>query len=278
MTKRNAAKESMYRGIALTVAGSDSGGGAGIQADLKTFAALRVFGTSAITALTAQNSLGVHHVETASPESVRRQMEAVLSDFPVGAAKTGMLAESAIIETVAAVFRQFGLGHLVVDPVMVAQSGDPLLAETAEETMKESLIPLAELVTPNLPEAQRLVGFPVESLEEMEKAAERILEMGARSVLVKGGHGSGEEVTDLFHDGHVRVFRHQRIKTIDTHGTGCTLSAAIAAELAAGCEIHEAVERGLAYLQAALRRGFRPGKGPGPVGHAVSMPWLEEHR
>ncbi len=277
MTKKNSPRESMYRGIAMTVAGSDSGGGAGIQADLKTFAALGIFGTSAITALTAQNSRGVHHVETASPESVRRQMEAILSDFPVGAAKTGMLAESAIIETAAAVFREFGFRRLVVDPVMVAQSGDPLLAEKAEETMKESLIPLAGLVTPNLPEAQRLVGFPVESLEAMKAAAERILEMGARSVLIKGGHGSGEEVTDLFHDGQVRVFRHKRIETLDTHGTGCTLSAAIAAELAAGCDVHEAVERGLAYLQAALQRGFRPGKGPGPVGHAVSMPWLEGH-
>ncbi len=278
MMKENSAKESMYRGIALTVAGSDSGGGAGIQADLKTFAALKVFGTSAVTALTAQNSLGVHHVETASPESVRHQMEAVLSDFHVGAAKTGMLAESVIIETAAAIFREFGLRRLVVDPVMAAQSGDPLLAEKAEETLKESLIPLAVLVTPNLPEAQRLVGFPVESLEEMEKAAEKILQMGARSVLIKGGHGRREEVTDLFHDGGVRVFRHQRIKTTDTHGTGCTLSAAIAAEMAAGCEVHEAVERGLAYLQAALQRGFRPGKGPGPVGHAVSMPWLEGDR
>jgi len=278
MTQRNSFKESMYRGIALTVAGSDSGGGAGIQADLKTFAALKVFGTSAITALTAQNSLGVHHVETASPESVRRQMEAVLSDFPVGAAKTGMLAESAIIETVAAVFREFDLRHLVVDPVMVAQSGDPLLAEQAEETIKNRMIPLAELVTPNLPEAERLVGFPLTSLEHMEKAAERIREMGAVAVLIKGGHGSGEEVTDLYHDGLVRVFRHKRIATSDTHGTGCTLSAAIAAELAAGCEIREAVERGLDYLQAALKRSFRPGKGPGPVGHAVSMPWLEGHR
>ncbi len=266
----------MYRGIALTVAGSDSGGGAGIQADLKTFSALGVFGTSAITALTAQNSLGVHHVETASPESVRSQMEAVLSDFHVRAAKTGMLAESAIIETVVSLFKEFGIRHLVVDPVMVAQSGDPLLAEKAEETIKASLIPLAELVTPNLPEAERLVGFSVACLEEMEKAAEHIMEMGARAVLIKGGHGQGETVTDLYHDGRVRVFRHDRIATPNTHGTGCTLSAAVAAELAAGCPLPEAVTRGLAYLQAALRRGFRPGKGPGPVGHAVSMPWIGE--
>jgi hydroxymethylpyrimidine/phosphomethylpyrimidine kinase len=278
MTNSVFSNGSMYRGIALTVAGSDSGGGAGIQADLKTFAALRVFGTSAITALTAQNSLGVHHVETASPESVRRQLEAVLSDFPVGAAKTGMLAESAIIEAVASVFEAYGPGHLVVDPVMVAQSGDPLLAEKAEETIKNRMIPLAELVTPNLPEAERLVGFSVTSLEHMQKAAERIREMGAGAVLVKGGHGSGEEVTDLYHDGLVRVFRHERIATSDTHGTGCTLSAAIAAELAAGYPLEKAVERGLTYLQAALRQGFRPGRGPGPVGHAVSMPWLEDHR
>jgi len=274
--KEKPQKDCMYRGIALSVAGSDSGGGAGIQADLKTFAALRVFGTTAITALTAQNSLGVHHVEAASPESVRLQMGAVLLDFPVGAAKTGMLAERAIVETVASAFREYGVKNLVVDPVMVAQSGDPLLAERAEETIRERLIPLATLVTPNLPEAERLAGFPVKTLKEMEDAAERIMEMGARAVLVKGGHGEDEVITDLFHDGSVRVFRHERIATTNTHGTGCTLSAAIAAELAAGCSLLQAVERGLEYLQAALMRGFKPGRGFGPVGHAVSMPWLEE--
>ena len=266
----------IYRATALTVAGSDSGGGAGIQADLKTFAALRVFGTSAVTALTAQNSLGVDHVETVSPESVRRQMEAVLSDFSVAAAKTGMVAEARLIEVIADVFEAFSVTSLVVDPVMIATSGDVLLDEGAEETLRSRLLPLAALVTPNLPEASRLAGFPVGDVPSMEAAARRLVGLGAGAALVKGGHGSDPTVTDLFFDGsEVRLFRHRRLATANTHGTGCTLSAAIAAELAAGLPLPKAVERGLAYLQLALRHGFRPGRGVGPVGHAVVPSWLE---
>ncbi|MBL3592130.1 MAG: bifunctional hydroxymethylpyrimidine kinase/phosphomethylpyrimidine kinase [Synergistaceae bacterium] len=265
----------IYRAIALTVAGSDSGGGAGIQADLKTFAALGVFGTSAVTALTAQNSLGVTHVEVTSCESLRRQMEAVLSDFPVAAAKTGMVARAELIEVIADVFSAFPVPALVVDPVMVATSGAVLLDDGAEEALRKRLLPLAEVVTPNLPEASRLVGFPVDDVPSMEAAARRLVELGASSALVKGGHGSGPVVTDLFFDGsEVRLFRHSRLETADSHGTGCTLSAAIAAERAAGLPPAAAVERGLAYLQLALRHGFRPGRGPGPVGHAVVPPWL----
>lgn len=265
-----------YRGLALTVAGSDSGGGAGIQADLKTFAALKIFGTSAITALTAQNSLGVDHVQVASAESVRRQMESVLSDFSVGAAKTGMVAEKSLIEAIADVFSAFSVKKLVVDPVMVATSGDFLLAEDAEERLASRLIPLALLVTPNLPEASRLVGFPVEDVASMEAAARALVDGGAAAALVKGGHGWEATVTDLFFDGKkVRLFRHDRLDTANTHGTGCTLSAAITAELAAGSPLERAVERGLTYLQMALRRGFRPGQGAGPVGHGVAAPWLE---
>ena len=268
-----------YRALALTVAGSDSGGGAGIQADLKTFAALDVFGTSAVTALTAQNSLGVHHVQVVPAESVRRQMEAVLSDFPVGAAKTGMVAEKALIEVIADVFSAFGTKKLVVDPVMVATSGDLLIAEGAQEALASRLVPLALLVTPNLPEASRLVGFPVEDVPSMEAAARALVDGGAGAALVKGGHGRGETVNDLLFDGKtVRLFRHDRLDTANTHGTGCTLSAAVTAELAAGSPLEEAVERGLTYLQMALRRGFRPGRGAGPVGHSVVPPWLEPRR
>ncbi|MDD4365805.1 MAG: hydroxymethylpyrimidine/phosphomethylpyrimidine kinase, partial [Synergistales bacterium] len=165
---------------------------------------------------------------------------------------------------------------LVVDPVMIATSGDVLLDEGAEETLRSRLLPLAALVTPNLPEASRLAGFPVGDVPSMEAAARRLVGLGAGAALVKGGHGSDPTVTDLFFDGsEVRLFRHRRLATANTHGTGCTLSAAIAAELAAGLPLPKAVERGLAYLQLALRHGFRPGRGAGPVGHAVVPSWLE---
>jgi hydroxymethylpyrimidine/phosphomethylpyrimidine kinase len=270
-------KNSGYRGIALTAAGSDSGGGAGIQADLKTFAALRVFGTSVITAVTAQNSLGVRHVEVLSPESIKEQLRAVLSDFPVGAMKTGMLASSEVIEALCEVLSEFAPQKIVVDPVMISQTGHALIDQSAISTLKEKLFKHAMLVTPNLPEAEKLVGFPIEDKESAQKAASAIAQMGAKAVLIKGGHRESQTLQDLLFIGErVRVFTHPRIPTENTHGTGCTLSAAITAELASGCPLEEAVERGITYLQMALRRSFRPGKGPGPVGHFVVPSWVGE--
>lgn len=268
---------SMYRGIAVTIAGSDSGGGAGIQADLKTCAALKVFGMTVITALTAQNSTAVTDVWNVPADMVRAQMNALWSDFPVGAAKTGMLSSPDIIRTVVQGVRKWNVTNLVVDPVMVAQSGAPLIADDAVEALGEDLLPHALLATPNIPEAERLAGFSIRSTEEMERAARRIAELGPKAVLVKGGHLLREEsVTDVFfYKGKLTLFEDPRIFTENTHGTGCTLSAAITAELAAGIPLEEAVRRGRQYLRMGLEASFRPGKGWGPLGHAVTPPWLQ---
>lgn len=270
---------SLYRGIALTIAGSDSGGGAGIQADLKTFAALKVFGTSAITAITAQNSLGVQGVFDIPADMVAKQMESVLSDFPVMAAKTGMLSRADTIEAVASSLERFRLDALVVDPVMVAQSGDSLIAGDAVEALVEHLLPRALLVTPNVPEAERLSGLSIDGPEGMIEAARAIADLGPKAVLVKGGHLDGDVMTDvLLFEGQITCFTSPRQDTTNTHGTGCTLSSAIAAELSTGRTLLKAVELGREYLQAALRFGFQPGRGYGPLGHAVTQPWVEEVR
>ncbi|MCF7936770.1 MAG: bifunctional hydroxymethylpyrimidine kinase/phosphomethylpyrimidine kinase [Synergistales bacterium] len=269
----------LYRGIALTIAGSDSGGGAGIQADLKTFAALKIFGTTAVTAVTSQNSLGVQDVYNLPAACVAGQIESVCADMAVGAAKTGMLSRPETIAAVRGQVERFGIDSLVVDPVMVAQSGDPLIAEEAVDALVQHLIPRALLVTPNIPEAERMSGMALDRPDKMEEAALAIADMGPRGVLLKGGHLPGETVTDvLVLEGKATVLESPRIDTGNTHGTGCTLSAAIAAELAAGCGVREAVDRGRAYLQAGLRHGFRPGRGYGPPGHALTMPWVEEVR
>jgi len=266
---------SIYRGVALTVAGSDSGGGAGIQADLKTFAALRVFGTSALTALTAQNSLGVSAICGIPREMIRAQLEAVCGDFKPNAVKTGMLGSKEAILEVAG-FLAGRCPFLVVDPVMVATSGDSLLEPEAERTLGEILVPKADLVTPNVPEAEKLTGQPVRDLDGMIEAAFCIARMGARGVLVKGGHIEGAVLRDvLLWEGRIRIFEEPRIPTQNTHGTGCTLSAAIAAELAAGCGMEEAVLRGRSYLRSALAASFRGGRGRGCLGHAVSVPWIK---
>ncbi len=268
----------IYRGITVSIAGSDSGGGAGIQADLKTCAALRVFGMTVITALTAQNSREVSAVWNVPREMIRAQMDALWSDFPVGAAKTGMLALPETILEVAEGIRRWNVGNLVVDPVMIAQSGASLIAGEAVEVLRQELLPLALLVTPNVPEAERLSGMTIESVEDMEKAAEAIGRSGPGAVLVKGGHRmQADSVTDVFYcRGHLQRFTDSRIHTENTHGTGCTLSAAIAAELASGSSLEEAVRRGRQYLRLALKSGFRPGTGWGPLGHAVIPPWTEK--
>ncbi len=264
--------------VALTIAGSDSGGGAGIQADLKTFAAHGVYGLSAITAVTAQNTVAVTGVQEIEPAMVSAQIAAVVSDFPVGAAKTGMLSSVAIIQAVAKAVDRHGL-RVVVDPVMVAKSGDRLLRPDAVEALREELLPRGVLLTPNLPEASDLTGLPVADETQMRAAGEKLLEMGARAVLMKGGHLPGDEIVDLFLDGRrVVSFRGRRIRTRATHGTGCTLSAAVAANLALGREMLEAVKRAREYLRTAMLRAVPLGSGHGPLGHLPAADVMERFR
>jgi len=256
--------------IALTIAGSDSGGGAGIQADLKTFHSFGVYGTSVLTAVTAQNTLGVSGIHPIPLEVVKAQIEAVASDLFPGAVKTGMLATASLVELVAEEIRSRGLPNLVLDPVMVATSGDRLLEEVAEGTIARVLLPLARLVTPNLHEARLLTGLPVEDEEGMERAARRLVEMGAGAALVKGGHLSGEEAVDLLFDGvMVHRWRRPRLQTRHTHGTGCTLSAAAAAVLARGFPVEVAVAAAVDYVGRAIAQAPGLGRGHGPVNHLV---------
>jgi len=252
---------------ALTIAGSDSGGGAGIQADLKTFSALGVFGMTAITAVTVQNTKGVAGYEELSPQTVSDQIRAVVADIGVDAAKTGMLASSAIVEAVADAVGETRIPNLVVDPVFLSKHGHPLLAEDAVDALRTRLLPLATLVTPNLPEAGGLAGFRVESQTDMERAARAILGLGPRAVLVKGGHATaGGRADDLFADAeHEEWIRGERIDTPNTHGTGCVLSSAIAAHLARGADLIEAVRLGKAFVTEAIRHALSIGQGIGPV-------------
>ena len=255
---------------ALTIAGSDSGGGAGVQADLKTFAALGVHGTSAITALTAQNSVGVFGVHVAPASFVDQQIAVVLADFDVGAVKTGMLATAEIVSVVAARAAKGELVNLVVDPVMVATSGDHLLEPGATNAYVCELFPHATVITPNLAEASLLVGRPVSTLDEQIDAARRLFDYGPKWVVVTGGDTDGNEVVDVVFDGTtIRLLRSTRIPTINTHGTGCTFSAAIAARLAAGDPCPDAIDVAKRYITAALHGAadWRLGRGHGPVDH-----------
>ena len=254
---------------ALTIAGSDSGGGAGIQADLKTFSAFRVFGMSVITAVTAQNSVGVQGVENLPPAFVARQLRSVLEDFGADAAKCGMLSTAPIIEAVATELASRRIEKLVVDPVMVAKSGDQLLQPEARAALADRILPLALLVTPNLPEAEVLAGIRVAEPEDMEEAARRIHQMGPRYVLVKGGHLKGD-ATDLLWNGRdFTRFSTPRIDSQNTHGTGCTFSAAIAAGLARGQALGDAIRSAKAYVTRAIREGFRAGRGVGQLRHFI---------
>lgn len=267
----------LYRGIALSVAASDSGGGAGIQADLKTFAALKVFGMNVVVGLTAQNSLEVSGIHDTPQEMIALQFDALFSDFKIEAAKTGMLHSPEIIKTVASYFKKYRVKKIVIDPVMIAQSGSRLISEGAVNTLLKDLIPLATLVTPNAPEAESLSGEKVENIEDMKRAALSIAAHGCKAVLIKGGHlTGGDKVYDLLYtDNQFIVFEDEWINTQNTHGTGCTLSAAITAELAAGRDLKNAVEFARRYLRLALRYSFKPGHSYGPLGHAVDVPWLE---
>jgi hydroxymethylpyrimidine/phosphomethylpyrimidine kinase len=254
---------------ALTIAGSDSGGGAGIQADLKTFSAFGVFGMSAITAVTAQNSVGVSGVFNVPPEFVARQIDAVLGDFGADAVKIGMLSTADIAAVVAARLRAHGATHVVLDPVMIAKSGDPLLEPEARTALVRDVLPMAWVVTPNLHEAAALAGMPVTSEADMEAAARRIHALGPRHVLVKGGHLK-DSATDLLWDGRsLTRFPGARLDSPNTHGTGCTFSAAIAACLAQGRELLAAVTEAKAYVTAAIREGFQAGRGVGVLRHFV---------
>lgn len=261
--------------VALSIAGSDSGGGAGVQADLKTFFAFRVFGTSAITAVTAQNTRGVQAVHAVPLDIVREQVSSVVEDLRPAAVKTGMLATSELVSTVAGALAEHRLRNFVLDPVMVATSGDRLLDEDAVRAVVEELLPLATLVTPNLHEARILTGLPVEGVDQMGEAAERLLEMGAGAVLVKGGHLEEDRAVDLFHDGRrATAWSRERIDTVHTHGTGCTLSAAAAAGLALGAPLRDAVAGAVDFVSRAIDSAPGLGGGRGPVDHFVDPPSL----
>ncbi len=256
------------RARALTVAGSDSGGGAGIQADLKTFHQFGVYGMSAITAVTAQNTLGVAGVYPLPTEAVVSQMEEVLRDLGTDAAKTGMLFSAEIIRAVAGVFRAYEVDKLVVDPVMVAKGGAKLLLDEAVEALKQDLLPLALVVTPNLPEAEVLTGMTIANRAQMEEAARRIHAMGARHVVIKGGHLDSDELVDLLYDGEsFAAFPHRRVHTRHTHGTGCTFSAALTAELALGTPLTLAVKRAKRFIVEAIATAPELGGGHGPTNH-----------
>jgi hydroxymethylpyrimidine/phosphomethylpyrimidine kinase len=251
---------------ALTIAGSDSGGGAGIQADLRTFAVLGVWGTSAITSITVQNTRGVTGVADVPAETVAAQIRAVADDIGVDAAKTGMLSSTSIVESVADAIDAGGVPNLVVDPVFRSKHGHALLREDAVDALRRRIVPLATLVTPNLPEAGGLVGFDVSTRDEMRKAADELLAMGARAVLVKGGHLAGNAADDYFADAErAEWIDGERIDTPHTHGTGCVLSAAIASHLARGRELLEAVRQGKAFVTEAIRHSLAIGGGIGPV-------------
>ena len=256
--------------IALTIAGSDSGGGAGIQADLKTFQQFGVYGTSVIVALTAQNTLGVRAVETVPDSMIGAQLTALAEDLPPAALKTGLLAEAGIVRQVARAIRENGWAPLVVDPVMVSTSGARLLTTEAEDVIRDDLLPLAALVTPNIDEAAILTGRVVHDLASMERAATTLLRFGAGAALVKGGHLSGSQVTDILATpSGTRRFNHSRIETTSTHGTGCTLSAAITAGLALGRPLEDAVAAGLDFVHRAIASAPGLGAGHGPLNHTV---------
>ncbi|MEO8360800.1 MAG: bifunctional hydroxymethylpyrimidine kinase/phosphomethylpyrimidine kinase [Vicinamibacteria bacterium] len=256
--------------ISLSIAGSDSGGGAGIQADLLTFAAHGVHGTTAITAITAQNTVTVTAWQALEPSLVRAQIEAVADDMAISSVKTGMLANRAIIDEVARVIGERGLRNLVVDPVMVAKSGDRLLDRDAERAYVEKLFPLATLVTPNIPEAEALLSASITSVADMKEAAMLLAHMGCRGVLMKGGHLAGDPIDVLWDGVKLHELATPRIHTKNTHGTGCTYSAAIAARLAYGHDLEMAVRGAKDYLTAAIQEGYSPGRGHGPVRHLNS--------
>ncbi len=256
--------------IALTIAGSDPSGGAGIQADLKTFHQFGVYGEAVITLLTVQNSVRVSRVEVLAPDFVLQQLAAVLEDIPPGAAKTGALGSAEMVEALAGVASGFGF-PLVVDPVMISKHGHALLSDDAVRTLREQLMPLAALVTPNVPEAEALSGVAIRSRDDMRRAAARLHEMGARAVLIKGGHREGDATDVLSDSAGIREFPAPRIDTRHTHGTGCTYSAAITAGLALGLGLGDAVAKAKRFIHEAIRTAPQLGRGSGPVNHHADV-------
>ena len=268
----NASNETMTP-VALTIAGSDSGGGAGIQADLRTFSFHRVHGTSALTCITAQNTTGVTRVDALPPEAVIAQIAAVTGDFSVGSAKLGMLLNETIMTAVAKELRDRPITNLVVDPVMVSRSGDKLIDDAAIETLREEILPLADVLTPNIFEAQILTGNEIGSVEDMMKAAKKLGSLGPKSVLIKGGAlNENPTAADVWSDGeNCQVIETERVETNNTHGSGCTLSAAIAANLALGLEPAKAIIAAKEYVTEALRNSLSIGHGNGPLGHGFVL-------
>ncbi|WP_422447617.1 bifunctional hydroxymethylpyrimidine kinase/phosphomethylpyrimidine kinase [Thermoanaerobacterium sp. DL9XJH110] len=258
----------------LTIAGSDSIGGAGIQADIKTFCALGVYGMSVITAVTAQNTMGVFDVRELDQEIIRGQIDRIFEDVEVDAVKIGMVSSSTIIETVASSLKSWNAKNIVLDPVMISKSGYYLLKKEAIDALKENLVPLADVVTPNIPEAEELTGMKIATVADMKEAAKRIIDMGPKSVVVKGGHMNDDaaNVSDVFYDGKAfKILSSGRIVTGNTHGTGCTYSAAIASYLGRGFDMEQAVKLAKKYITEAIKNSLSLGKGAGPVGHLVEL-------
>jgi hydroxymethylpyrimidine/phosphomethylpyrimidine kinase len=257
---------------ALTVAGSDSGGGAGIQADLKTFAALRVYGLSVVTAVTAQNTIEVAAIAEVPEEVVIAQIDTVLEDIGADAIKVGMLSSIPIIQNTADRLEAWGIGHLVVDPVMISKSGAPLLQPDAVNSLKKDLLPFATIVTPNIPEAEVLAGRQIASPAHAQEAAKAIHALGPATVIIKGGHLEGPPIDLVYHDGVFTPFEAERIDTTSTHGTGCTFSAAITAFLAHGIETLEAIRLAKLFVENGMRHAQRLGEGQGPLHHFAPLP------
>lgn len=257
---------------ALTIAGSDSCGGAGIQADIKSISANGVYAMSVITAITAQNTMGVVDIEDVSAKMIKAQIKAIFDDIKVDAIKIGMVSKIESIKAIGESLRKItDLPQVVLDPVMISKSGFRLLSDDAKETLVKELFPLSTLITPNLPEAEEILGIKITNLEEMKEAAIKLIALGAKAVLVKGGHLE-DEATDLLYDGNkFTYFKQQRINTKHTHGTGCTLSSAIAASLAKGMTIEESVTEGKKYITMAIEHGFKLGNGVGPTNHFYEL-------
>ncbi|BDR67533.1 hydroxymethylpyrimidine/phosphomethylpyrimidine kinase [Clostridium tetani] len=271
---------------ALTIAGSDSSGGAGIQADIKTMSAHRVFGMSVITAVTAQNTQGVFAVQDIDKEIIAKQIDAIFTDIEVNAVKIGMVSKIETIEIIAEKLKEYKAKNVVVDPIMISKSGYNLLAPESKKALIEKLIPLADVITPNLPEAEEIIKtykeegklkediekiLPIDNKEKMEKAAAIIMKMGPKNVLMKGGHLEGEAVDILYSKEKISYFSSQRIKTKNTHGTGCTLSSAIASNLALGYTLEESVKKSKDYIQMAIEHSLDIGKGVGPTNHFYEL-------
>ncbi|MDO3677564.1 bifunctional hydroxymethylpyrimidine kinase/phosphomethylpyrimidine kinase [Paenibacillus ehimensis] len=255
----------------LTIAGSDCSGGAGIQADLKTFSAHGVFGMSVIVSVVAENTSRVIDIQDVRTDMIEKQIDAVFEDIDVDAVKIGMLSQPNCMEAVAGKLKQYAPANIVLDPVMYAKNGCPLMNPDAIDTLIEKVIPFADLLTPNIPEAEKIAGMQIHNVEDMKKAAAAIHRMGCKNVLVKGGHAAGSALDLLFDGERFYTFDAERIETKNTHGTGCTYSAAIASNLALGCSLQEAVRRAKEYITTAIRHSLSIGKGHGPTHHFYEL-------